>query len=341
MRHYSFEDKQVGRGEGEFFKVTGVKERPQRIAYIPAVAYQHQLDITPELQKRAAAKDARAIEEIEDIRRLKENVTNNLKKNPPSAEIWTDSEGKKAIIYARTDAAKTFWLDGVGYVYWKDGMPDDLIVKPPQIVYGFVLLEYELNSENEPIILPPDRQIELGGGHKLNFKYDLKSWSINDAKTRAWKEHSRTNPVIKTDYHVWTAKEGLYDRTKFSPAGPALWREDPMVMQRIIKEAGKIYENLPKFIAKDFSVDEIVEMASGGQQDRSKQGAPSVTAIPEEFDFASLLGSGPAEIPANSDLPVLEQQPVIDVQPEFSEFLELSPESPGGVSTPSEKEGAR
>ena len=305
-RHYSFDDRRVGKGDGEFFKVTGVKERPQRIAYIPATAYENQLVLTPELQRRAAAKDVRAIEEIEDIRALRENLTASLKKLVPSAEVWPDENGKKTILYAKTEAAKTFWIDGVGYIYWKDGIPDGLIEKPAQIVYGFVLLEYDLDNENEPVILPPDRQIEVGGGHKLNFKYELKPWSINDAKTRAWKEHSRTNPVIKNDYMVWTQKEGLYDRTKFSPAGPALWRTDPMVMQRIIKEAAKMYANLPKLIAKDFTVDEIVEMLSGGPQGgqqggRGRQGAPTATTMPEEIDFAGLLGSGATEIAGNGN----------------------------------------
>lgn len=324
-RHYSFDDRRVGKGDGEFFKVTGVKDRPQRIAYIPATARQDQLVFTPELRKRAAARDQRAIEEIEDITALRENLTNSLKKNPPSAEVWEEEPGKKAILYAKTEAAKTFWIDGVGYIYWKDGIPDGLIEKPAQIVYGFVLLEYDLDNENEPIILPPDRQIELGGGHKLNFKYELKPWSINDAKTRAWKEHSRSNPVIKNDYLVWTQKEGLYDRTKFSPAGPALWRQDSAVMTRIIKEAAKMYANLPKLIAKEFTVDEIVDMMSGNQPGGrgGRQAAPSATTIPEEINFADLLGSGTGttEIAGNGNAAALEHNPA---QP--ADFPDLSPE---------------
>jgi hypothetical protein len=48
-RHYSFDDRRVGRGDGEFFKVTGIKDRPQRIAYIPATAYENQLVVSPEM----------------------------------------------------------------------------------------------------------------------------------------------------------------------------------------------------------------------------------------------------------------------------------------------------
>ena len=319
-RHYSFEDRRVGKGDGEFFKVTGIKDRPQRIAYIPATAYENQLVFTQELQKRAAARDAKAIEIIEDIRALRENLTASLKKSPPSAEVWTDEFGKKTILYARTEAAKTFWVDGVGYIYWKDGIPDGLIDKPAQIVYGFVLLEYELDNDNEPIILPPDRQIPVGEGHKLSFKYELKPWSINDAKTRAWKEHSRTNPVIRNDYLVWTQREGMYDRTKFSPAGPAVWRQDPMVMTRIIKEAAKMYANLPKLIAKDFTVDEIVDMMSAGDQKGGRgRSAPSATTMPEEINFSDLLGSGVPEVAGNGNRAALEH----GMSPEFPD---LSPE---------------
>jgi hypothetical protein len=335
-RHYSFDDRRVGKGDGEFFKVTGVKDRPQRIAYIPATAYENQLVLSPELQRRAAARDAKAIEEIEDIRALREELTKSLKKQVPSAEVWIDEFGKKTILYARTEAAKTFWIDGVGYIYWKDSIPDGLIEKPAQIVYGFVLLEYELDNENEPVILPPDRQIEVGGGHKLVFKYELKPWSINDAKTRAWKEHSRTNPVIRNDYMVWTQKEGLYDRTKFSPAGPSLWRNDPMVMQRIIKEAAKMYANLPKLIAKDFTVDEIVEMLSGGQQGgKGRQGAPSATTMPEEIDFANLLGSGVPEMTGNGN----QQAALEHTTLTQAEFPDLGPEGMEGLleSSPSDQ----
>jgi hypothetical protein len=267
------------------------------------------------------------------MRALREELTKSLKKQPPSAEIWKNEFGKNTIIYAKTEAAKTFWIDGVGYIYWKDGIPEGLIEKPAQIVYGLVLLEYELDSENEPVLLPPDRQVEVGGGHKLTFKYELKPWSINDAKTRAWKEHSRTNPVIKNDYLVWAQREGLYDRTKFSPAGPALWRQDPMVMQRIIKEAARMYQNLPKLVAKDFTVGEIVDMLSGGQQGgRGRQGAPSATTIPEEIDFTSLLGSGPAEVAGNGNQAAIEHAAA-------SEFPDLSAEGMGSLLESSPPEG--
>jgi hypothetical protein len=302
----------VGKGENSFFKVIGTKERPQRIAYIPATVTDNQLTPSTELQRRAAARDASAIEALEDMRGLRENLTASLKKNPPSAEIWADNAGRKSVLYAKTEAAKTFWIDGVGYVYWKDGIPDGLVSKGAQVLYGFVLLEYELDQENQPMILPLDQQIELGGGHKLSFKYELKTWSINDAKTRAWKEHSRTNPVIRNDYLVWTAKEGLYDRTKFSPAGPALWRSDPLVMERIIGEAARIYANLPALLAKDFAVDQIIEMLAGGQQDNRRSLAATATVIPEEVDFASLLGAGetqPAKIEPDPLFPPLAEPP--------------------------------
>jgi hypothetical protein len=326
-RHYSFDDQRVGKGDGEFFKVTGVKDRPQRIAYIPGTAYENQLVVSSELQKRAVAGDKSAIETIEDIRALREEITKSMKRVVPSAEVWVDEFGKKTILYARTEGAKTFWIDGVGPVHWKDGIPEGYIAKPPQIVYGFILLEYELDNENEPVRLSPDRQIEVGGGHKLTFKYQLKPWSINDAKVRAWKEHSRTNPVIMNDYMIWLQKDGQYDRTKFSPAGPALWRKDPMVMQRIIKEAAKMYANLSKTIAKDFSVDEIIEMSEGGQKGR--QAGPTAMTMPEEIDFAGLLGSGVPEMVGNGNQAAIEHN---ITSPDFPDLDSEEAESLLGAS---------
>jgi hypothetical protein len=309
-RHYSFEDRRVGRGENAFFKVTGVKERPQRIAYIPATVTDDQLNPTVALKRRAAAREQAAIDTIEDMRSLREQLTVSLKKTPPSAEVWTGSDGRKSVLYAKTEAARTLWLDGVGYVYWKDGVPPELVTKDAQVLYGFIVLEYSLDADNEPIILTPDQAIELGGGHKLNFRYELKTWSLSDAKIRAWKEHSRTNPVIVNDYLVWTVKEGRYDRTKFSPAGPALWRNDPVVMERIIGEAAAMYANLPRTLAKDFSVEELTEMLSGGQPG-SRQLA-TATVIRDELDFAALLGGGlttpeeaPPAVPAITSDPIL------------------------------------
>jgi hypothetical protein len=284
--------------------------------------YEQQLVPSVELRRRATARDAVAIETIEDMRALREEITKSLKKNPPSAEVWTDEHGKKSVLYARTEAAKTFWIDGVGYVYWKEGIPDGLISKGVQIIYGFVILEYELDHENEPVILPPDRQIEVGDGHKLTFKYELKTWSINDAKTRAWKEHARANPVIMNDYLIWTHKEGLYDRTKFSPAGPAVWRQDPLVMQRIIGEAATIYPTLPKLLAKNFSVDEIIEMTGGRLAGRDHSTAP--VTQPEELDFASLLGGG-----GEADFPDLS---VIEADAPKALETSLNPEAPLGTT---------
>src|SRR6516164_9316616 len=78
IRHYSFDDRRVGRGDSEFFKVTGTKDRSQRIAFIPAIAYEHNLTISPDLDRRAKSGDARAIEEVEDIKNLKEHLTVSL-----------------------------------------------------------------------------------------------------------------------------------------------------------------------------------------------------------------------------------------------------------------------
>jgi hypothetical protein len=310
-RHYSFEDTRVGKGSRQFFRVTGTKDRPQRIAYIPAVAYEGHLTPTPEMVRRAKAKDPLAITKLEDIQALRENITTSLRKTPPSAQVWTNAEGKKGVLYPRTEAAKVVWIDNNGYVYWKDSIPENLVPKGVQTVYGFIVLEYELDSYGDPVVLAPDRQIEIGDGHRLSFKYELSLWSMAEAKVRALKEHSKTNPVISTDYLVWLDKQGMFDRTRFSPAGPALWRTDPVVMEKIIDEAAKVYYDMPRLLAKDLPADAMIAALEGRQPaDSQRRIGQATTPVQEEVDFASLLGGGSAPVEQAPDFPEIPVDPV-------------------------------
>jgi hypothetical protein len=303
VRYSSFGDRRIGKSENVFFKPSLPREKPHRLACIPAVAYDGQLTPTPDLQRRAKAGDATAVETLGDMVALRQIVTNELKKRPPAAEVWADPSGKKGILYAHTEFAKVVWVPDVGYVRWDDSIPSGFGDKIPYAIYGMVIIEYDLGgTDNEPIILPPDQQIELGGGHKLNFSYELKMWSLNDGKTRAWKEHTGTNPLIANDFLVWTQREGAFDKTKFSPAGPALWRQDPVVMAKIIREASGLHSQLGRTLAKEFSADELRQLLSGGGR---AQLTATATLMPpvEEVDFAALLGNGaamPEEAPADS-----------------------------------------
>ncbi len=153
-------------------------------------------------------------------------------------------------------------------------------------------------------MLPEGQEIDLGNGDKLRFRYQLKTAQLNDPKVRAWKEHSRNFPFIKHDYEVWNEKVGKSDRAKFSPVPTALWREYPSVMRRIIAEARKLYPNVKKNMAKEFSAAEIIKMFP----EIEKQYGGSTSTVPtgqqemntEETDFSKLLGNSgdtPTESP--------------------------------------------
>jgi hypothetical protein len=314
-RHFSMDDSRVGRGSGKFFKVVGTKEHPQRIAYVPAEAHQHELVVSDELKKRASRQipdeirqrafkgdeRARALlndveqaqQQIEDIMALKDVITERLRAKTPSAEIWTNENGQKVILYPRTEMVVAFWVDDVGQVMFKEGMPLDLCGdRGPENLYGLVLIEYELEQDGEVRILPRDRQLDVGNGDRLDFKYFMKPWSVNQYKVDTWKEHSRKNPLIFCDYEIYTEKVKKYSETKFTPAGPAVWRKNPGVMRRIVREARKFYAELERSMARDFSVEELIKLVSGDKRGSSSdydQDAATPGYV-EEMDFAAMLG---------------------------------------------------
>lgn len=297
VRHISFDDPSVGKGKGDYFKVTGTEKHPQRIAYIPGEIHKSRLVVSPELEAQAKSRDRevaqQAIEKLEDIKKLKESIQDGMHRPVPSVEVWTNESGEKVILYPAVDKAETFWIEDVGSVLYKPGVPDECLGKRGiENTYCIVLIEYDLDVMGNIAIYPKDQQIDLGGGHKLPFRYTLKTWSLSDPKCRAWQQHSRDNPYIFTDYRVWEDKSGKYPMTKFSPAGPAFWRRDPVVKQRIIKEARKLIPELSKRIAKDFSVEEIIEM-SGGSSGKGSAGTSNTQGI-EEINFAELLAQSPA-----------------------------------------------
>jgi hypothetical protein len=106
-------------------------------------------------------------------------------------------------------------------------------------------------------------------------------------------------------------------------------------MKRIIKEARKMYDNLPKLIAKDFSIDDIIEMANGGKPGR-RQEAAQATTMPEEINFSDLLGAG--QMSASAEQQALEsngtQAPSTDfpsLEPGMESLLEASPREDGSL----------
>lgn len=302
-RVMSMDDASVGKGTGDFFKITGQKDRPQRVAFIPGEAFEGELVVTDTLRQKAQSGDSEAIEKIEEILSLKENIGKSLKRK--SAEVWENENGQRVILYAKTEAARVFWIDNVGYVYEVSGVPDECKGRSGAMtLYGFVIVEYELDDEGH--VREIAESLDLGDGHTLNFKYTMKVAQLGDPKVRVWKEQTRNFPWITSDYEVWNEKQGTSDRAKFTPAGPAVWRQDPYVMRRIIAEARKLYPNVLKTIKK-FSAEEIIKMhpqvealliATGKLKASTTSGTREMQV--EETDFSTLLGKGVDVPPAGA-----------------------------------------
>jgi hypothetical protein len=333
-RHFSMDDSRVGRGTNRFFKVSGTKDHPQRIAYIPAEATRAQLVVSDELEKRASrsitneirqrahrgdercrrfiADVERAQVEKEDINSLRETISEKLNSRTKSAEFWNNESGVKVVLYPRTEMAETFWIDDIGQVLNKEGIPPECYGdRKPEPLYGVVIIEYELDGEGEVRMLPPERQIDVGGGGKLDFRYYMKPWFFTQKKVDDWKEQARKNPMIFCDYEVFTVEKNKgFPITKFVPSGPAIWRRNPGVMLRIIREARKFYAELPRQIGRDFTIEEIVKLTAGNAKSsgESYDDGPAASESVQEFDFAALLGQpeGSSANGASSATPALE-----------------------------------
>jgi hypothetical protein len=327
-RIVAFEDNQVGRSQNEVFQVTGTEKRPQRIALIPGEAFNHELTITDALRMKASAGDKEAQNAVESIQALQEVINSGLRKKPPSAEMWETEDGKKCILYSKMTGEMTFFAEGLNYVIYKEGIPDSIIASlkyPPSMVYGFVVLEYELDDENGVKILPPDRQIDLGGGHKLDFKYQLRPWTLRDSHLKTWKTHYRNNPLIFSDFEVWNYKQGDSTRMNFSPSGFATWRGTPNspnipLMRRIIKEARSIHANMSARIAREFTVEEIIKAFPNvaGVSAMNSISSKSNNSMPmENVDFSVLLG---ANLPSTEPDPATSQ-PSPEATPESADIM--------------------
>jgi hypothetical protein len=232
-----------------------------------------------------------------------------MRKVPPAATVWTNEQQKKVMLYAKTEIANVFWIDNVGYIYDRPDVPDECKGRGVMQVYGFVLIEYEMGDDG-PRLIAPEQQIELGDGDKLTFRYTMKVAQLNDAKVRAWKEHSKNFPLISHDFDVWNEKVGKSDRAHFSPVPHSLWQENPSVKRRIILEARKMYPNVKKNMAKDFTREEIIKMFPDieKQLNLSGQGVnlkPSdqMEVDTEETDFSMLLGNPGGETSSSVETP--------------------------------------
>jgi hypothetical protein len=288
----SFDDNKVGKSSGDYFKLTGTKERPQVIALIPGEVFEEELKISDSLKAKASQNDRDAIEKIEEIQALKDNITRGLGANPKRSEVWTNPEGKKCILFPRLEYANVFWVENYGYVLDKDGIPEQCKEKGVTQNYGMILIEYEANEDGIRI-LPEDQQIDLGNGAKLDFRYSLKVTQFNESRIRAWKEHQKNFPLVSHDYDIFEEKQGNSKRTKFAPkSGVAKWRSSPEVMNRIMLEARKLVPSVRKNLGKDLNVDEVLKMFPNlSSTSVSRESSSSISdEKTQEVDFEKLLG---------------------------------------------------
>ena len=126
-------------------------------------------------------------------------------------------------------------------------------------------------------------QLPIDKDHKLDFKYTFKYWNLSDPKMREWKRFKDQNPLVGTDYEVWTEKQGVADRIKFSPCrGDAKWMtKGSTLLSKIVKEGSKFWDEAGKKIGKDLSIQDIDTMFGQNSGRRS-------TA--SEKNFSQLLG---------------------------------------------------
>lgn len=150
-----------------------------------------------------------------------------------------------------------------------------------------MVLVYVTDTEANILRLAPEAQRPLDdAGNKLDFKYDLKTWGINDSKIKGLKQFTRKFPPVNCDYEVWIEKVGMSERVKFSPTSPpAYWMtKGPAFQERVLAEAAKLYDmgSVARTIGRDLSVKDIDELCG--------LAVAKPKAAPAERNFAGLLG---------------------------------------------------
>lgn len=286
----SLEDQQVGKGQGDYFKIEAKKEKPQRFAHIPSEITLEDLSPSEELKEKAAKGDQEALDTLQEIQNLRATITRQLQKK--TAEEWTNPEGKKVILFPKVIQANTFWIDSIGYVYDVPGIPDECKGKYGSAdVYGLVVMEYMVDDEGDVRRLSESEKIDLGNGVKLDFRYELKLANFKKAEINAFKEHTGQFGAIKHDYKCWKEKQGNSARSKFAPCAESVWRENPILMAKIIVEARKLYGRVPGALGKQMTRDEILKCFPHlGKAGTSTAASQTHTEDIAETDFEALLG---------------------------------------------------
>jgi hypothetical protein len=285
----SIDDAEVGQSSGQFFQPSNQK---QRIALVPAFISAAELEISDDLRTKVASGDPAAVADFEDISRLKSSIDEGLDRDPPS--VLKVKDPKEGYLFAKTLSHFVHYTQGVGYwlckrhEYEANGLDATCCAhseREAMMMYAVVLLVYETDAKGQVIKIPEARQMPLDASNKLDFKYSLKTWTLSDPKMREWKRFKDQNPLVCTDYEVWTEKQGAADRIKFSPCrGDAKWMtKGPSLLSKVLKEGGKMWDDVGKRLGKDLSINDIDTMF--GQTNSRK-------VAPNERNFSGLLTGG-------------------------------------------------
>jgi len=294
------DDADVGRGLGEYFKPSTNK---QRFAILPYSISEASLIISDELRAKAAT-DVASANILEHRLRFAELLKEGCE-GEPARVIKTEQNGVPGYRYSRTDSALVHYDTTVKYFLCKAdqyqalGREAECCKKAKvdavaqgrkaeqgnaQKLYAFVLLVYQTDTEGNVLKLAPDARKTLDEKYKLDFKYEIKTWAINDTKMKSLKQYTNRFPLINCDYEVWTQKRGAADITMFSPcAPPAMWMSrGPVLEKKVMDEAEAIWGTVPRTLGKDLTVEELDRMCLGVSSSPPK--------AKTEKNFSGLLG---------------------------------------------------
>jgi hypothetical protein len=82
-----------------------------------------------------------------------------------------------------------------------------------------------------------------------------------------------------------------------------------------------MYANLPKLIAKDFSVADLIELMGQGSGGGRRDDSPTANVLPQEINFSDLLGNQAQSESLSHETSALEHNP----SPESPDFPSLEP----------------
>jgi len=232
--------------------------------------------IPPELKKKGEEGDKYAIQEIEDIDRLRASIEDSLIESPgtpPKAKkitgyMWPDGHQEDAYMFGRVDSHHVHYLQDQKVSFLCQALEYEkrnrqatcckMSTQDPMLMHASVILVYETDKKGTVIPVPADRQRKLDEEHKLDFKFAMKVFTMSDSRIRALKEHTLSNPTISNDFFVWTEKQGNQDRVKFSPCGQALWQQrGKTFFKKILTDGGEMWKEAYKQIAKEMTIDDI------------------------------------------------------------------------------------